>query len=123
MNSYLLDSHIVAWGATGDRRLSSRARAILIEADPLFFSAASIWELAIKERQGRLHLPGLEAFLAEYTVQELPVRRREARLAATLPDLHKDPFDRIILAQALLEDLDLVTADRIMSAYPVRTVF
>lgn len=123
MTGYLLDSHIVAWAATNDRRLSRRARTILIEADMVHLSAASLWELAIKERQGKLHLPGLDSFLVNHNVRELPVRWRDGRLAATLPNLHRDPFDRIIVAQAILGDLHLVTADQQLSGYPVRTVF
>lgn len=123
MRGYLLDSHIVFWAVSGDSRLSRRARSILVGSEPLYFSAASLWELALKERRGKINLAGIDAVLERAEIIELPVRWREARLAATLPDLHRDPFDRIILAQALLEDLDLVTADRVMAAYPVRTVF
>jgi PIN domain nuclease of toxin-antitoxin system len=123
MKGFLLDSHIVFWAVSGDSRLSRRARAILVGSAPLFFSAASLWELALKERSGKISLAGLDSVLDRARIVELPVRWRDAKLAATLPDLHKDPFDRILLAQAILEDLDLVTADRIMATYPVRTVF
>ncbi len=123
MNGYLIDSHVLVWAVLKDRRLSMRARAVLKENRPIYLSSASLWELSLKESRGKLFLPGLDEVLVSNGLIELPVRWRDARLAAGLPNHHADPFDRIIVAQAIVEDLTLVTADTALASYPVRTTY
>ena len=111
MTGYLLDSHVLVWAVLQDRRLSQRARDILAGAGPIFLSSATLWELSLKES------------LVRNNVLELPVRWRDARFAAGLPNHHADPFDRLIVAQAILGDLVLVTADAVLPRYSVRTTY
>jgi PIN domain nuclease of toxin-antitoxin system len=121
----LLDTHVFLWWITLDARLSAKARKLIsaVENDS-YFSAASAWEIAIKLRMGRLEVAGeLQAFLHEQLAanrfQVLPVQVRHAARVATLPDHHRDPFDRLLIAQAELEELTLVSADPLLRRYGV----
>ncbi|HWW90650.1 MAG TPA: type II toxin-antitoxin system VapC family toxin [Solirubrobacteraceae bacterium] len=117
----LLDSHALLWWEADDARLGAAAReAIEQPAVPLFFSAASIWELAIKQAQKRLALPQtLLATLSGEGFAELPISSAHALLAGALPSHHRDPFDRIIVAQAQTQGLTVVTSDARIAAYDV----
>lgn len=121
--SVLLDTHLLLWIATGDRPLPGRVRALLDDpSEVLHFSVASIWEVAIKYASGRSNIQIdpvrlRQAFLAEGYV-ELEITSLHAVGVATLPPIHGDPFDRLLLSQALAEDLTLLTADRILARYP-----
>jgi PIN domain nuclease of toxin-antitoxin system len=126
----LLDTHAFLWWVADDPRLSPRARRILAEsANEVYFSAASGWELAIKARLGRLSVGGADIadFVAEQLAvngfQVLPVNLSHALRTYALPDHHKDPFDRMLVAQAISEELALVSADRKLAAYKVRIVW
>ena len=123
MRGYLIDSHVLVWAVLGDARLSARAASMLTSEPTLFVSAASLWELAIKESLGRLSLPGLEDLLARIGVPEIPVTGAHARAVKSLPAIHGDPFDRILVAQAMMEDLVIVTSDPFIARYDVRTRF
>ena len=123
MTGYLIDSHVLVWAVLQDRRLSPRARDILVGPSPVFLSSATLWELSLKESRGKLFLPGLDDILVRNKVLELPVRWRDARFAAGLPNHHADPFDRLIVAQAILDELVLVTADAVLPRYSVRTTY
>jgi PIN domain nuclease of toxin-antitoxin system len=123
MTGYLIDSHVLVWAVLQDTRLSRRARDVLGGSQPVYLSAATLWELSLKESRGKLFLPGLEDLLVTNQIMELPVRWREARVAASLPNHHADPFDRLIVAQAITEDLTLVTADAALSRYAVRMTY
>lgn len=120
----LLDTHVLLWALTTPERLSERTRAAV--ADPhhaVFVSAASGWEIEIKRALGKLTTPAdLEQQLRNRRFLELPVRLRHTTATRDLPPLHRDPFDRILVAQAIVEDLVLVTADEQMFPYPVRTM-
>jgi len=120
-SSLLLDSHALLWWETDDERLTESAREAVEQADAtLFFSAASIWELAIKRAQGKLTLPAtFLATLAAEGFAELSVSSAHALDAAALPLLHRDPFDRMLVAQARSERLTLVTNDAHIAAYDV----
>ena len=126
---HLLDTHTFLWWLMDDHRLSPTARQIIAAPEhTILFSAASAWELAIKVQLGRLRLPDdLEAFIAaqltanSFTV--LPISVQHALHVRTLPALHRDPFDRLLVAQALLEDVPLLSADALVSQYPVRIVW
>lgn len=122
---YLLDSHIFIWLDTGDRRISPALLNNLSRADQRFLSAATAWELGIKQAAGKLRLRiPIGTMLEQFRLVELPVTIRHADSAAKLPFLHRDPFDRILLAQALEEGLILVSADRRLADYgiPMLTV-
>jgi PIN domain nuclease of toxin-antitoxin system len=115
----LLDTHIFVWAATGSRRLKARAREQIAAADEVFVSSASIWEIAIKSRIGKID-GDVDAFVAAIEPSgfvELPVRASHAAATALLPPHHNDPFDRLLLAQAQVEPLRLVTVDRALRAY------
>lgn len=107
----LLDTHILVWAATGDTKLSSAAAQLIDdEANTLYFSAASIWELTIKGAQRTGIIPGvLRKALLEANYRELPITAEHGIAVGALPDHHRDPFDRIMVAQALSEGLILVT--------------
>lgn len=121
----LLDSHIFLWLVTGDERLSAASRRAVEDLrNEVFFSAASAWELSIKYRLNKLPLPlppheYVPAMLTRTGVDSLAVSISRAVAVAALPDLHRDPFDRLLVAQALHENLTIVTADPLISAYAV----
>ena len=126
----LLDTHSFLWWVADDKRLSVRARdAIADRSNLIFFSAVSGWEIAEKVRLGRLHIGGgdPEIFVPQQVsanrFEVLSLRLRHALHLHGLPLHHKDPFDRMLIAQAQLEDLVLVTADREISRYPVHIVW
>lgn len=121
MTALLVDSHALLWWRGDHRRLGAQAHAAMEDPDvSLFFSAASIWEIAIKRAQGKLKAPGdLLDTMAERGFVELPVLSRHAILAGALPPLHGDPFDRMIVAQAQSEGFTVVTRDPRIAAYDV----
>jgi PIN domain nuclease of toxin-antitoxin system len=121
----LIDTHVLLWWLLGSEALATRARAMIADAEnETFVSAASAWELSIKYKLGKLptaaplmaNLPG--AIVGE-NFAELPITVRHAQQAANLPMLHKDPFDRMLIAQALAESLVLVSNERLFDAYGV----
>jgi PIN domain nuclease of toxin-antitoxin system len=121
----LADTHAVLWALGNPRELSAAARAALRAADnDLFVSAASVWELAIKHERGKLRLPDAPArwlprALDRSGFQTLAIDARHALAAGALPPHHRDPFDRMLVAQALTEGLVVVTRDRRLAAYGV----
>jgi PIN domain nuclease of toxin-antitoxin system len=125
----LLDTHLLLWAASNADRLPAEARA-LIEAprNELLFSAASIWEVVIKRSLGRedfrVDPPLLRRRLLENGYSELPVTSEHAVAVHGLPPIHRDPFDRILVAQARTEGVTLLTSDQVVAEYagPVRRV-
>jgi PIN domain nuclease of toxin-antitoxin system len=115
----LLDTHLFLWVLAGSPRLKPAARARIEAADEIFVSAASIWEIAMKVRLGKLvaDVNAVLPAMAESGFSELPVRAHHAARVASLPAHHDDPFDRLLLAQALSEPLQLLTADRVLARY------
>jgi PIN domain nuclease of toxin-antitoxin system len=117
----LLDSHILLWALMGTARLTARTRQAILDADEVYISAASVWELAIKAASGRLRMPkDLVEQARESGYISLPVTATHAIAAAELPLHHRDPFDRMLVAQASLESLTLLTADPRLKLYGVR---
>lgn len=125
----LLDTHTFLWWITDDPRLSARAREVIGDGEnKIFLSAASGWEMAIKAKLGKLRLPGDPvSFIAEQIAvngfDSLPVQMSHALFVYALPSYHRDPFDRLLVAQAKLENLCLLTADPQMARYPVEIVW
>lgn len=118
----LLDTHVWLWWKAGDRRLGSQARAAIATAGDVWFSAASAWEIAIKTAAGKLTPPvasNLVREIARDGFQPLSITLAHAEELRSLPSLHRDPFDRMLVAQARVEGLTLVTADVRMVAYDV----
>ena len=115
----LLDTQIYLWYLADSPKLSKKARAQIAEADEVFVSAASIWEAAIKIGIGRLRAvpPDLVAGIAGSGFVELPVSAKHAAAVATLPTHHRDPFDRLLIAQAHGEPMRLLTADGLLTRY------
>ena len=118
----LLDTHILLWAASGNRRLSKATVALLEDRDnEVWFSAVSVWEVAIKSSLGRADFkvdPETLTEIAEQTgFEELAVRAKHCAGTARLPRLHVDPFDRLLIAQAHAENLTLLTVDEAVLAY------
>ncbi|MCZ0960966.1 type II toxin-antitoxin system VapC family toxin [Paracoccus benzoatiresistens] len=116
----LLDTHIVLWAMADDPRLPAVLRHAIANAETLFISAATVWEVAIKSSLGKLDVPAdlFDRALAA-GAQPLPINWTHARAVAGLPPHHADPFDRLLIAQALAERLILVSVDRRFAAYDV----
>ena len=117
----LLDTRVLLWWLTDDPALSARARDAIADAkNVVHVSAVSLWEIVIKRSLGKLELPDDWAeVLAREPMRRLPVTWDHALRVATLPDVHRDPFDRLLIAQALVEDLVLVTGDELLARYSV----
>ncbi len=118
----LLDTQVLLWALVAPERIPRQARERLESPEhEVLFSAASIWEIAIKVQIGRLDLPmpveEVAAAAAQTGFQELPVRAVHAASTARLPMYHRDPFDRLLVAQALYEPARLLTADRQLATY------
>ena len=125
----LLDTHLLLWAAGQPEQLSAKARALLNNPrNELLFSVASIWEIALKRGLGRKDFRVdprlLRRGLLDNGYRELPITSEHAVTIDSLPPLHKDPFDRILVAQAMVEGITLLTADPLLARYPgpVRSV-
>ena len=129
MNRFLLDTHVLLWAAAHSARLSPAARAILEEPENiLYWSAISTAELAVKASIGKLRLPGpVHAFVDRHVrklgLQRLPLEDPHAAMVEKLPLHHRDPFDRLLVAQALVEEIPLVSADSLLARYAVEVVW
>jgi PIN domain nuclease of toxin-antitoxin system len=115
----LLDTHIFLWAVAGSPLLKAAARRAIQSADQVYVSAASIWEVAIKARLGKIKADpeALVAAIEASGFVELPVRAAHAAGVARLPPHHQDPFDRLLVAQAIAEPLKLLTADAALARY------
>lgn len=120
----LLDTHALIWLMEGDSRLNDKARALIVNSDEVHFSSASIWEVAIKTRLGKIKTDAEEFFelMQRAGLKELPVFARHAIATKSLPLMHRDPFDRLLVAQAIVESLTFLTADTQLQAYPATVV-
>ncbi len=120
----LLDTHVLLWALADNARLTAATRATIADPDnEVFVSAATFWEIAIKRALGRLQTPdNLIAEIALAGLKELPVTFVHGELAAQLPRIHRDPFDRMLVAQAQAEGLILVTEDATVRRYDVATL-
>ena len=117
----LLDTHALLWWLADDARLGRCARqAITTPTNLVFVSAATAWEIALKRARGKLVAPGdVEEWLAASNFQPLPIQIAEAVASAELPPHHRDPFDRLLVAQAQLGRMTIVTGDADVASYDV----
>ena len=119
----LLDTHLLLWAALFPERLPKKASRLMKElGNTLYFSTVSIWEISIKLTRPRedleIDLRQWRSGLLDNGYQELTINSLHAMSVRDLPDIHKDPFDRLLLAQAMREDLTLMTSDEILASYP-----
>ena len=124
--AHLLDTSTLLWALGSPERLSPRVRR-LVDVGENVVSVASYWEVVVKTQKGLLSIPDLTTWWRRATelmaIRALPIRASHVTALAALPPLHKDPFDRILIAQAVAEGLDFVTNDEHISAYAVRTIW
>ncbi len=123
----LLDTHTLLWALTDEAKLSERVRKLLPQADT-WFSVASLWEILIKARIGKIPLPQptgpfVMSKLQLNGVRLLNVTPDHVLRVESLPDHHRDPFDRMLIAQSLEENLPVVTSDRVFARYPVELIW
>ncbi|MBX3172447.1 MAG: type II toxin-antitoxin system VapC family toxin [Candidatus Eremiobacteraeota bacterium] len=120
----LLDTHFLLWWIAGARELGDNARTIIANPENLiFYSAASLWELRIKEGTGKLELPeDFFSALSQEAFEALAVTARHTEGLRKLPFHHRDPFDRMLIAQARLENLTLLTRDQVVTLYDVQSM-
>ena len=126
---YLLDTHAFLWFVSDDNKLSPRAKAIIKDHNnEIYFSAASAWEISIKIRLGRLTMeedlePFIVAQLAENNFQTIAITIFHSIYTSKLPEIHKDPFDRMIIAQSKAENMSLISKDKNIKKYKVPVVW
>ena len=117
----LLDTHVLIWALENNPGLSESAREAIVEGENLIFvSAVSVWEISVKQAMGKLHVP--DNMIKEIQIHRftpLEINLQHAHLAGRLPAIHKDPFDRMLIAQSILERLTIVTRDQIINQYDV----
>jgi PIN domain nuclease of toxin-antitoxin system len=116
----LLDTHVLLWWLADDRKLTRVARDVIANPqNDVLVSAASVWEIAIKAALGRIEidLDSLEDAIVKSGFQSLPIHARHAVTVGRLPTVHRDPFDRMLVAQARVEELRVVSHDRVFERY------
>jgi PIN domain nuclease of toxin-antitoxin system len=128
MGGYLLDTHTAVWFFNGDRALSDTAKQIIDNlSDHVYISIASVWELAIKISIGKMSFPGRIAgfvSLAETNhIPIIPIETCHLPILEALPSIHKDPFDRLLIATAMAEQMTLITTDENIARYNVSQVW
>lgn len=125
----LLDTCRFLWSAADLTKMSERARAMLLdEANELFLSTASVWEIVAKHTMGRLKLAEppeaiVSKHRAEAGIEPLPLSEEACLMQRRLPALHRDPFDRMLVCQAIVENMVILTPDDLIRQYPVRTAW
>lgn len=125
----LLDTHAFLWLVTGDYRLSEMARQTFLNTENmLFFSAASLWEICIKISLGKISLKRgwlqtIQDEMVVNAIQWLPIEIPHCAELTKLPFHHRDPFDRLLIAQAMVEDMQLLSRDTHLSAYAIKRVW
>jgi PIN domain nuclease of toxin-antitoxin system len=115
----LLDTHVFLWCSTDARKLSKKTKEMIQDAIEVYVSSASIWEISIKVKTGKLDANVEELVSAIFSsgFSELPITAQHAAAVNQLADIHRDPFDRILLAQAIVEPLTFLTADETLKDY------
>jgi PIN domain nuclease of toxin-antitoxin system len=125
----LVDTHTFLWDLLSDHRSSRLAKQVLkSDEHELYFSLVSLWEFSIKIKTGKLNALGssvsyLRDEMENYSMQLLPIRYEHVLALETLPAHHSDPFDRLLIAQAIAESLPILTHDAVFAAYPVKVLW
>lgn len=126
---YLLDTVVWLWSISAAENINKTGREILEDGEAeIYLSALTSWEVSIKIRLGKLRLPSppaqcIPAFMAKQGLRPLPITHIHAAKVYDLPLHHTDPFDRLLVAQALIEDVVILTADRVFDKYPMQSVW
>jgi PIN domain nuclease of toxin-antitoxin system len=124
----ILDTHAFLWALAGDARMSRHARDIFAGSTDLSLSIASVWEILIKVESGKLKFPRpagpyVLSRLAENGIKSLPISLDHLLALERLPMHHRDPFDRMLIAQSMEEDWPIITADPVFKQYPIRVIW
>jgi PIN domain nuclease of toxin-antitoxin system len=124
----ILDTHAFLWGIAGDRRMSQKARDVFVGPSDLVLSTASIWEILIKVQLRKLSLPEPSGpyvirKMADNQIKTLPIELNHLLALEGLALHHRDPFDRMLIAQAMEENLPIVTSDPLFARYPVEVIW
>jgi PIN domain nuclease of toxin-antitoxin system len=124
----ILDTHAFLWALAGDARMSRHARDVFAGSTVLFLSLASVWEILIKVQSGKLNLPQpagpyVLSRLADNRIKTLPISIDHLLAFERLPMHHRDPFDRMLIAQSMEEDWPIITADLKFKQYPVQVIW
>ena len=124
MRRVLLDTKVLLWWLAGNSQLGRETRTIVADSETeVFVSAATIWEISIKLEMGKLKAPkNMEREVEREGFSKLAITLTHGQLAGSLPKIHLDPFDRMLVAQAQLEDLELVSAAPVFAKYSVRLI-
>ena len=124
---YLLDTHAMLWYLRDSPELSASAHALIDNAEYVAVSIASFWEIAIKQSIGKMQfcmtIPELESLCLDRDIQVLPIQSVVLEQIKSLPKIHGDPFDRLIIAQAQIGKMTIITRDRMIPQYPVPTIW
>ena len=124
---YLLDTHAMLWYLRDSPELSTTAHSLIDRAEYVAVSIASFWEIAIKQSIGKMQfcmtIPELESLCLDRDIQVLPIQSTVLEQIKSLPKIHGDPFDRLIIAQAQIDKMTIITRDRIIPQYPVPTIW
>lgn len=128
MPGFLLDTHALLWLIQGDSQLSNRARAIITtDTNQLYLSIGSLWEITIKLNIGKLKIDHtiseIYTLLARFNIEILPINQSDLEQYLILPLHHRDPFDRLLIAQAIIKELPLVSTDSAFRAYPIQRIW
>lgn len=124
---YLLDTHTLLWFLKDSPKLSNRALEIITTENEIFFSIVSLWEIVIKKSIGKLDLTSsiqeIEDLCYKKDISLLQIKSKHLDKIMELPNIHNDPFDRLIISQSIIENLILITKDSNIPYYPVKTVW
>lgn len=127
MDDCLIDTHVLIWMAQQPENIPAKAKETILSADKIFLSHVSVWEMAIKIKTGKLDVGNLSNFLyssvANYKLVMLPISLKHIFSTQELPLHHRDPFDRLLIAQAISEKLTFITVDKAFDAYGINTVW
>lgn len=128
MTSYLLDTQIIIWLEESPQRLPERLRTIISDADSIQISSVSVWEMAIKIKTGKLSLPKqldmiIDAFLSDYKAALMNVSLPHIYATQQLPLHHRDPFDRLLIAQSIVESIPVISSDAAFDAYGINRIW
>ena len=124
---YLLDTHAMLWYLRDSPELSASAHSLIDKAEYVAVSIASFWEIAIKQSIGKMQfcmtIPELESLCLDRDIQVLPIQSVVLEQIKSLPKIHADPFDRLIIAQAQIGKMTIITRDKMIPQYPVPTIW